>query len=84
MNNNDSSSINNNIFILTEFKVFEECNLCDRFTGCLKNNIQQAVFGGRSAFPVLKSCRILRRPTDIDKDIDDDKDDDKEFDIKER
>jgi hypothetical protein len=40
---------------------------------------KRAFFGCRNAFPVLKSCRILRRPSDIDgKDI---IDNDKDFDF---
>jgi hypothetical protein len=31
---------------------------------------KQAFFGGRNAFPVLNSCRILRKHTGTDTDID--------------
>jgi hypothetical protein len=78
MNNNNN--INISIFIVS--KASKECiyfnnSSTDSFHKVVK------VFGCQSSFPVLKSCRKLRRPTDIDdKDINDiDNDDDKEFDI---
>jgi hypothetical protein len=73
---------NNNIRVFKELKVSKESS---HFVISSKDRLhrvgsyKQEFFGGRSAFPELKSCRIPRRHTDKDTDIDID---DKEFDIK--
>jgi hypothetical protein len=79
---------NNNIRVFKEFKVSKESSYFvisskDRLhrVGSYKQ-AKQVVFGCRNAFPVLNSCRILRRTDTTNTNIDDkDIDNDKEFDI---
>jgi hypothetical protein len=62
---NNNNNNNNNI------RVFEECNHCDIVSLRLRKDnkvvaSKYGIFDRQNAFSVLKPCRILRRPINLD------------------
>jgi hypothetical protein len=62
MNNKFNNNNNNN----NNIRVFEECNHCDTVNLSIRKDnkvvaSKHVIFDHQNAFPVLKSCRILRK-----------------------